>query len=129
MKALLDTNFLMIPGEFRVDILSDLLNLGYTEIFTLDLVVTELSKLAVGSAKKARSARIGLEFIRKGQIVVLKAEEGYADDEIVRLAKTKKYVACTQDKGLINRLKRERLRYVTLRHKKYLVESGSTWDI
>jgi rRNA-processing protein FCF1 len=129
MKALLDTNFLMVPGEFNVDVLSDLLNLGYSEVYTIDLVVIELEKLSVGGGKKARSARIGLKFVSDGGIVVLKAEESYADDEIVRLAKTKKYVACTQDKGLINKLRRENLRYVTLHHKKYLVESGRTWDI
>ncbi|MCK5016142.1 MAG: hypothetical protein KAS32_03640 [Candidatus Peribacteraceae bacterium] len=129
MKALLDTNFLMIPGDFKVDILSELLNLGYTEVYTIDLVVAELNKLSTLGGKKARNARIGLEFIHQGGIVVLKAKADYADDEIVDLAKTKKYVACTQDKGLINRLKRGGLIYITLHQKKYLVESGRTWDI
>ncbi len=124
MKALLDTNFLMIPGEFGVDILSELLNLGYTEIFTLDLVVGELNKLAVGRDRKSRNARIGLEFIRKGEVVVLKAEEEKADDEIFRLAKTKEYVACTQDKGLIKRIKKAKLRFISLRQGKYLIEAG-----
>ena len=124
MKALLDTNFLMIPGEFGVDILTELLNLGYTEIYALDLVISELKKLSVGRDKYGRSARIGLEFIRKGEVVVLESEKDNADDEILRLAKTKKYVACTQDRELIRRLMSARLRFISLRQGKYLFESG-----
>jgi len=123
MKALLDTNFLMIPGGFGVDILSELLGLGYSEVFTTDLVVAELEKLSVNRGKEGRNARIGLEFIRKGEVVVLKAEEEKTDDDILRLAKTKEYVACTQDRGLIKRLKISGLPFVTLRQGKYLIES------
>ncbi|UCC91421.1 MAG: hypothetical protein JSV39_03870 [Candidatus Aenigmatarchaeota archaeon] len=124
MKALLDTNFLMIPGEFGTDVLSKLLDLGYTEVFTLDLVIGELNKLAVGRDRKSRNARIGLEFIRKGEIIVLKSEKEKADDEILRLAKTKEYIACTQDRELIKRIKKANLRFIMLRQGKYLVESG-----
>ena len=61
MKALVDTNFLMIPGDFKVDILTELLNLGYSEIFTVDLVVKELEKLSVAdNTRRARSARIAM---------------------------------------------------------------------
>lgn len=123
MKALLDTNFLMIPGEFGVDILSELLSLGYTEVFTLDLVILELERLAVNKGKAGRSARIGLEFIRKGGVVILKGESKRTDDEILRLAKTREYIACTQDKGLIKRLKDLSLPFITLRQGRYLVES------
>ncbi|MEE9323746.1 MAG: PIN domain-containing protein [Candidatus Aenigmarchaeota archaeon] len=124
MKALLDTNFLMLPGEFGGDVLSNLLDLGYTEVVAPDLVIGELEKLSVGKGKKSRNARIGLEFIRKGEVIVLKAEERNTDDEIFRLAKTKEYIACTQDRELINRIKRAGLRFITLRQGKYLVESG-----
>jgi len=123
MKALLDTNFLMIPGEFRVDILSELLALGYTEVFTIDLVVRELEKLAVSRGREGRNARIGLEFIRKGGVIVLKAGSERTDDEIFRLAKTKEYIACTQDRGLIKRIRKAGLQFITLRQGKYLVES------
>lgn len=124
MKALLDTNFLMLPGKFGVDILSELLNLGYTEVFTLDLVIGELKRLFVGRGENSRNAKIGLEFIRKGGVIILKTMERQTDDEILRFAKTKQYIACTQDKGLINRIKRAGLRFITLRQGKYLVESG-----
>ncbi|NIP40445.1 MAG: nucleotide-binding protein [Candidatus Aenigmarchaeota archaeon] len=124
MKALLDTNFLMIPGEFGVDILSELLNLGYTEIFTLDLVVDELKRLSVGKAKVSRNARIGLEFVRKGEIVILETKGKQADQEILEFAKTREFAICTQDKELINKVKRFRGRVITLRQGKYLTESG-----
>ncbi len=124
MKALLDTNFLMIPGEFKVDILSELLTLGYTEVFTLDLVVRELEKLSRGRGRDARNARIGLEFIRKGGIAILKTEGKSTDEEILKLAKTKGFAVCTQDRELIRKVKEIGGRFVTLRQGKYLVESG-----
>jgi rRNA-processing protein FCF1 len=123
MKALLDTNFFMIPGEFGVDILSELLGLGYTEVFTTDLVILELKRLAVSKGKEGRNARIGLEFVRKGEVVILKAGRERTDDEILRLAKTREYIACTQDKDLIKRIHKEGLPFITLRQGKYLVES------
>jgi rRNA-processing protein FCF1 len=113
----------MIPGEFGVDILSQLLDLGYTEVFTIDLVILELERLAVSKGKEGRNARIGLEFIRKGEVVVLKAGRERTDDGILRLAKTKEYIACTQDRDLIKRIQREGLPFITLRQGKYLVES------
>lgn len=125
MKALLDTNFLMVPGERKVDILSELLALGYTEVFTLDLVVRELEKLSVSRGKEGRNARIGLEFIRKGGIVVLRSKERNTDDELLRLARTKKYVICTLDRGLIRKLREGKLRYISLRQGKYVAEAGS----
>lgn len=124
MKALLDANFLMIPGKFGVDILSELLSLGYTEIFTVDRVIDELKGISVNRGKEGRNARVGLEFVRKGRVVVLESEEEEADDEILRLAKTKEYVPCTMDRELIKRIKDARLRYVFLRQGKYLVEAG-----
>jgi len=124
MKALLDTNFLMIPGEFGVDIISELMNLGYIEMFTLDVVVNELEKLSAKGGKTSRSARIATELVKSG-ITVLKTSERMTetDGEMLRLAR-KGYVVCTQDSGLISKIRGEGLRFITMRQKKYLVETG-----
>jgi hypothetical protein len=126
MRALLDTNFLMIPGEFKVDVISELVSLGYIEFFTLDLVVRELEKFSTRGWKVARHARIALELVRNCSITVLetKGDVMRVDDEILRLARTKNFVICTQDKELMKKVEATGMRFITLRQKKYLVESG-----
>jgi hypothetical protein len=126
MKALLDTNFLMIPVEFRVDIISGLMSLGYIEIFTLDLVVAELEKFSVKGGKIAKAARVALQIVRNSGVVVLqtKGDLKRVDDEILRLAKTKGYAVCTQDQELLQTAKAAGIRCITLHQKRYLVETG-----
>ena len=126
MKALLDTNFLMIPGQFRVDVISELTSLGYIEFFTLDLVVAELNRFATKGGKIARYARVALEIIRNCGVTILetKGDLKRVDDEILRLARTKNFVICTQDKELMKKIKATGMRFITLRQNKYLVESG-----
>jgi hypothetical protein len=126
MKALLDTNFLMIPVEFKVDIISGLMHLGYIEIFTLDLVVHELEKFSTKGGKAAKAARVALEIVRNSGVVVLhtKGDLKRVDEEILRLAKAKSYAVCTQDRELLHKAKAAGLRFITLRQNKYLVESG-----
>ncbi len=126
MRALLDTNFLMIPGEFKVDIFSELLSLGYIEVFTLDLVVRELEKFSTRGGKVSRCARLALELVRNCDVTVLKTKGDVAqvDNEIFRLAREKGYVICTQDKDLIKRINEAGMRLITLRQGKYLVEAG-----
>ncbi|MEM5872070.1 MAG: DNA-binding protein [Candidatus Aenigmatarchaeota archaeon] len=125
MKALLDTNFLMIPGEFKVDIFSHLINLGYIEFYTLDLVVKELEKLSTKGGKTSRAARLALEMIKQCGVNVLKSKgKGNVDEIMLKLAKERGFVICTQDKELISKIKAEGMRYITLRQNKYLVESG-----
>lgn len=126
MKALLDTNFLMIPVEFKVDIISGLMSLGYIEIFTLDLVVAELEKFSVKGGKIAKASRVALQIVRNSGVTVLqtKGDLKRVDDEILRLAKTKGYAVCTQDQELLSSAKAAGIRCITLRQKRYLVETG-----
>jgi rRNA-processing protein FCF1 len=126
MKALLDTNFLMVPAEFRVDVISELTSLGYIEFFTLDLVVSELERLSTKGGRLAKYSRVALEIVRNCSVTVLKTKGDLkrVDDEIYRLAREKGYTICSQDKELIRKAKSAGLRCITLRQNKYLVESG-----
>jgi hypothetical protein len=126
MKALLDTNFLMIPGEFKIDIISELTSLGYIEFYTLDLVVRELEKFSTRGGKISRHARVAIEIIRNCGVTVLetKGDLMRVDDEIFRLARTGNFVVCTQDRELMGKIKANGMRFITLRQNKFLVESG-----
>ena len=119
MKFLLDTNFLMIPGKFKVDVFSELEKFGKPELYTVSAVVRELEKLSKSGGDKPH-AKLGLELLRKKGVEVLQTDGYDADMELERTAVEEDFVVCTQDKELIKRLKKEEIRVISLRQKKYL---------
>ncbi|MCX6709599.1 MAG: hypothetical protein NTV63_01425 [Candidatus Woesearchaeota archaeon] len=136
VKILLDTNFLMIPIQFRVDIFTELqrlLNCKY-ELFTLDLNVEELKFAAKnGSMADKKAAKVALLLIEKKGVSILKtkrflnrAENPHdVDSCIVEYAK-EGYSVATQDKGLRDRIKAcfpfASQPIIVLRKKKYLIK-------
>jgi rRNA-processing protein FCF1 len=119
MKFLLDANFLMIPGKFKVDVFRELEKFGRPELFAIDLVVKELSKLSKGKGKDAFCAKLGLFFIQQKDIGILETEGKNADSEMLALA-GKGFTVCTQDKALIVKIRKKGFRVVFLRQGKYL---------
>lgn len=119
MKFLLDANFLMIPGKFKVDVFSELMRFGKPELYTLDLVVQELEKKAAGKGKDARHAKLALTLVERKYIGILPAK-GKADQEIERIAAEQNMIVCTQDRELIKKLKAEEVPVISLRQKKRL---------
>ena len=76
MKTIiLDTNFLMVPAQYKVDIFSEIERIcGFSyELVVPDVVVKELEKIAAGQKGKA-AARMALQLIKfKGiKIIYLK---------------------------------------------------------
>ena len=119
MKFLLDANFLMIPGKFKVDIFRELEKFGRTELFTIDLVVKELSRLSKGRGESAFSAKLGLFFIQDRDIGILESRESKADPEILRLSR-EGFTVCTQDKALTSKIMKAKGKVAFLRQGKYL---------
>ena len=115
MKFLLDTNFLLIPVQFKVDIFSELTRFGKPELYTLDLVKRELERL------KSKQSKIALELIKKKKVKILKTSGRNTDSEIIKEA-GKGFTVCTQDRNLIKELKSKKISVISLRQKKYLME-------
>ena len=122
MKFILDTNFLLIPGQFKVDIFSELRKFGRLELYTLDLSVKELEKLSLEKSFDGMAAKLALGLVKEKGIHVLAAGRGSTDTEIEAAAIFGSYTVCTQDKDLIGRLKTKGIKIISLRQKKYLVE-------
>jgi rRNA-processing protein FCF1 len=122
MRFLLDTNFLLIPGKFRVDVFSELQGFGKPELFTLDLVVAELERLASSRGRDSKHARLALELIRKKGIHVLEARGTDTDQELERLASEQDLAVCTQDRALQRRLRNEGILVIFLRQNSFLVK-------
>ncbi len=124
-KILMDTNFLMIPGQFKVDIfdeLDNLCNFRY-KLYVLDKTLDELRKLAELKGRDRACARIALDFVKVLKFVVLDTsyyEEKHPDDIIVKIADKDSWIVATQDKFLKHRLRKKEVSIITLRQKKYL---------
>jgi len=129
MKFLLDTNFLMIPGQFRVDIYEQLRGFGPADLYVTELSVRELDKLAMGHGRNAANARVALMLMRKEGIKIIPSGktstsrlrgQSAADEAIRRIAKREGMVVCTADKALKASLRKRGIRVVVLRQRKYL---------
>jgi rRNA-processing protein FCF1 len=122
MKILLDTNFLLIPAQFNIDIFAEIHRIidGKYTIYVLDRSIDELKKLSTSpkqSLKNRRAAKLGLQLIKAKKVKILKQKGGSVDDI---LAKIKGYTIATQDTALKRRIKNKK---IVLRAKKKLVFS------
>lgn len=115
MKVIIDTNGLMIPVQFKVDIFTELQRLGYNEFIVPQAVVNELNTLA----KKSRgadktAAKVAMALARRCEIV---DATGVADDVIVELASNLGIAVLTNDIELKGRLLRKGITVIYLRQK------------
>jgi uncharacterized protein len=106
MIVLLDTNFLLVPHQFKVDIFSEIERLvpETHTLATLSTVVEELNGLAGTSTRDKVAAKVALALIGHRGIMVLPAE-GEADESIIEFAKANETLVATNDRDLKRRLK------------------------
>lgn len=125
-KVILDTNFLLIPGEFGVDVFSEVgrvLDEPY-EICVMNNTLEELQALISKSNKQESfNAKLGFIMAKQKSLKTLRgSSEGYADKAILEKASEspEKTVVATQDKALREKLKKLGVRTIILKQKKYL---------
>ncbi len=120
MKIAIDTNIFIYAVRFKIDVFSQLKG---EEICTTESVMEELEKLSKGKSRDAKAAALALQILKKQtdnkSITVLPSELSNADDGLLELGK-KGYTIATQDRGLIERLKKENCKIMQIRQKKYL---------
>ncbi len=112
-KIILDTNFLLVPFQFGVDIFAEIERIcqfNY-KLYVLERSIDELKKINRPYAKAA------LDLIRAKRIDKIQTEEGNVDDLLVK----EDAIVATQDKELIRRLKKTGKTVIQLRQKKYLI--------
>jgi uncharacterized protein len=117
-RIVLDTNFLMIPGELGVDIFEQLASLDFPyKLCVYERTLTELENIIEKDKRKYRTAaRIARELIKAKNIVVIAGDEP-VDEALVKLSQQRDVVIATQDQELKRRLSGPKL---VLRQKKYL---------
>lgn len=121
VTVLLDTNALMMPSQFRIDLFEELRDLlGAYEPVVLVEVVEELRRLSEGHGKDAAAARLGLEISRKCTIVESGSDEGTVDGRISGYAGQHGGMVLTNDRALRNQLLIQRIQVISLKNQKKL---------
>jgi len=117
LKIILDTNMLMVPVQFKIDIFSKL----HGELYTMDLCVKELEKLSKGKDKDGAAARVALVLLKTKKVKILKGRKRNVDSAIVEKAKDGNYIVATNDVCLIKTLKTYGIKIIRLKQKKILI--------
>ena len=121
-KILLDTNFILIPAKFRVDIYAEIGRIMDTpyEIYVLDKSLDELeSIIETQKGKEKAAARLGKAILKAKKPKTLKTtSKDYVDNIILGLDG---YIVATLDHDLRAKLKKRGVRTIVLRQKRYLV--------
>ncbi len=121
-KIILDTNFLMIPYKFRVDIFSEfdrICDFNY-KLCIFEQSIDELRNIIEKQAgKHKKAAQFALKLIKLKNISIIKSLGKHVDDIILHNLKEDTIVA-TQDTELRRKLKAKGTSIIVLRNKKYL---------
>ena len=122
MKVILDTNALMVPAEFGVDIFSELCKLGFDEWIVPSGVARELEGIASrGRGKGKSAARVARSLMDRCRTIEAEGAAGNVDDSIMELAVEMKVAVFTNDAELKGRLRDSGVKVVYLRQRSYLV--------
>lgn len=124
VKVLVDTNFLLIPIRFGVDIFTEAeraLN-QLVELTVSTGVLRELESLKEEARPRfRRELDFALALASRCVVVEDEPQEGETvDDSLIRLASAEGYVVATTDSELRRRLRSRGLRVVYMRQRRYL---------
>ena len=124
-KILLDTNFLLIPYQFKVDIFTQIDKLAAFkyELFILDRTLEELKKIFEEQKGKDKdAAKIALKLIAIKNIGIIRTKSNKSTDSIIlNTASKDNFIVATQDKELRTKLRQKNVPVVALRQKKRVV--------
>jgi hypothetical protein len=122
--VIFDTNFLLAPHRFHVDIFSETeitLN-EKVEFAVTTSVMDEIDKLIRESNPKFKKELLLAKTLTKQCKIIdvdLKAGET-VDDSLVRVAKENDFIVATSDTCLRKKLRREGVRTLALRQRRYI---------
>jgi len=122
--VLLDTNFLMIPAQFRVDIFSELeriCNFDY-RIAVLDRAVYELESIKKNQKGKNKlAASFALKLLKSKGLKIIRTNSKKSVDNLTAEYAEKGAIIATQDSALRKIIREKKGATIFLRNKKFLV--------
>jgi len=128
VKVILDSNFLLVPFQFQIDVFEELDKLlGKAEPVILSTTLEELNSLVRRrSEKMRRQASAAIELVERCRIIGVERnrEESY-DDVILRIAKEWECPVATNDADLRKRLRESNVTVIFLRQRSHLAVDGN----
>ncbi len=118
-KILLDTNFLLIPGLFKLDIFEEIRRIADFpyKLCILAKSIDELEKIIKEQrGKNKRAAELARQLIKSKDLNIMTLNSGKSVDDLLFELK-EEYIIATQDKELKKRIKNN---IIVLKQKKYL---------
>jgi len=127
VRVILDSNFLMMPIQFHIDVfreLDELLNQKVETVIPFP-VYEEIKRIACGKSKLAKEAKLALKIAEKSEVFEVKLGPGEStDDLIVRLASEWGCLVATNDRELRRKLRDLTVPVIYLRQKSRLAIEG-----
>ena len=121
IRIFVDTMFLMMPFQFKVDIFSELDRLfGNYEACISSITFKELDNIESKASKGADKSAVKAvrKLIEQKNLTVIESNENLVDDFLVENAEDFDFIA-TQDKEL-KKKRKNRTKFIVLRSGKYL---------
>ena len=122
-RIIIDTNFLLIPAQFKVDIFLEIKKIAEFDydLFIIDKTIDELkSIIEKQKGKHKAAAKLALSIIKLKKIKKIKTKEGTVDELILKAA-DKNTIIATQDMELKRKLREKGVSLIVLRQKKHLI--------
>ncbi len=124
LKIILDTNFMMMPGQFGIGIFKEIdriIDRKY-KLYTLTPIVHELERLSrEAKGKDKTAAKLALEMLPHIEKIEVKQK---ADEAIIETAEKEKAIVATNDAELRRNLKKAGITTIYLRQKSHLAVNG-----
>ena len=119
-KVVIDTNFFLIPYQFKIDILTELehlIDVHHVYIIT-SKTLKELEKIASNAGKKGAGGRFALKIIEanKDKMEIIRSDKP-VDNWIEEYAEDHGAIVCTNDIKLKKKLKDNGIKVISLRGK------------
>lgn len=117
---ILDTNFLFVTFEFKIDVISEIERIVSKEysLFIFEGTLKELQAIEDKKDKNKKYLKLITTFLRIYKVSIIKSSESYVDKDILEAPKG--FFVATNDKILREKLKANFVDVIYLRQKSYL---------
>ena len=113
MKAIIDTNALLLPFQEKFDVISTIQEL----IPNAELVILESTLRELSLVRDVRAAKMALQIIEKNHIKSV-AFPGETDDAIIKYAKENSAVVVTRDLEMLDKCRKNKVKVMLMKRNK-----------
>jgi rRNA-processing protein FCF1 len=119
--VILDTNFLLVPFQFKINVIKELdylLEVSHKFVISSQTII-ELENLGKSKSKTGIAARLAKKILETNSIEVIKNDQ-HVDDWIVEYAKEHNAIVATNDTLLRKRLRPFKIKVVVVKSRSSL---------